>query len=201
MPQIERWKVAKASAYKWVQNTDRLYVAARFLSWKGFPFEFALLGAHAMELYLKAFLIHRTGRYPVSHDLKKIYEACMELDDFFKDEYLSRQFLPIKPPLPYIQATWTRYSDILRYPESLPEKPREGGVLVATGYRGTYETLDCIAYFVKRSVPRAEQERDIIDNLINGDGDIWAVNSPDEWPEIRKLFLRGNQYFSPLTKG
>jgi hypothetical protein len=178
MPRIKRWLEAKASAYNWVQSADQLYVAVRFLYWKGFPFEFALLGAHAMELYLKAYLIQRTGKYPVSHDLGEIYKECMKLDDFFKDEFLSRRFLPIKPPLPDTEATWTHYSGVLRYPEPLPREPRSKGAGIITGFGGTCRTLDCIAHFVKQAVPRLKGERDIIDDLINGDGYIWAINCP-----------------------
>lgn len=207
MPRIKRRLMAKVSPWKWVQSADQLYVAARFLSWKGFPFEFALLGAHAMELYLKAYLIHRTGRYPVSHDLDKIYEDCMELEDFFKDESLTGNFLPRPLPdtpenwthLPWSHLTWTEYTWSLRYPESLPKGRRSKGAIIDTGYGSTcLRTLDCIAHFVRQAVPRLKGERDVIDNFINGTGDIWAANSPPgDLSEIRELFLRGNQFFSP----
>jgi len=69
---------AKAKPYHWVQHADELYVAARFLFWKGFPFVFALLAAHVIELYLKAYLIHKVGKYPKTHDLSKIYKECLK---------------------------------------------------------------------------------------------------------------------------
>ena len=136
------------------------------------------------------------------HDLDKIYEECMKLDNFFKDESLSRNFLPIKLLLPdtaenWSHLTWAEYIHALRYPESLPKGRRSKGAIISTGYGGTYRTLDCIAHFVRQDVPRPEEERDVIDNFVNGNGDIWAANAPDELPEIRELFLRGNQFFSP----
>lgn len=185
---------AKANAYSWVQSADRIYVAARFLYWNGFPWEFGLLGAHAMELYLKAFLIHKTSEYPVGHDLEKIYKECMEHDDFFKEVSLLRHFLPSKPPLPDTESTWTHYSDVLRYPESLPQKARKIGAGVVIGAGGTCQTLDCIAYFVREAVPRLAGGLDVIDELINGGGYIWA-DLPDKLPEIRKWFLHENQHF------
>jgi len=187
---------AKGSAYHWIQHADQIYVAARFLYWKGFPFEFALLGAHVIELYLKAYLIHKTGEYPEGHELDKIYEECMKHDDFFNEKSLCGHFLPIKPPLPAKEATWTYYSHILRYPESLPGRSRPKGVGVVVGVGGTIQTLDCISHFVRQAVPRKGGERDIIDDLINGDGYIWAVHAPDGGEEIRESFLRDNNYFT-----
>jgi len=187
---------AKASSYAWVQRADELYVAARFLYWKGFPFAFALLGAHVMELYLKAYLIHKVGKYPKSHDLGRIYEECLKHDNFFDEESLRRHFLPLKPPLPGTQATWTHYLEVLRYPESLPNVPRPAGAGLITGYGGTCQTLDCVAHFVKQAVPRLKGERDIIDDIINGDGYIWAIHAPDGGQEIRELFLHDNNYFT-----
>ncbi len=187
---------AKGSAYHWIQHADRIYVAARFLYWKGFPFEFTLLGAHVIELYLKAYLIHKTGEYPKRHKLDKIYEECMKHDDFFNEKSLCVHFLPIKPPLPTREATWTHYVEVLRYPESLPNMPRPAGAGVITGYGGTCQTLDCIAHFVKQAVLRLKGERDIIDDLINGDGYTWAIHASDGGQEIRELFLCDNNYFA-----
>lgn len=208
MPNIRQWKAAKENPWKWVQSADRVYVGARFLSWKGFPFEFALLGSHAMELYLKAYLIHRTGKYPWGHQLAKIYEECMKLDDFFRDESLAGNFLPISLPdtpenwthAPWSQLTWTKFTRTLRYPES-PFQGR-GGAIISTGsasctHGGTCWALDCIAHFVRQAVPRPKEERDVIDNFLNGSGDIWAASSPPgDLQEIRELFIRGNQFFS-----
>lgn len=191
-----KWKPSRGSAYEWVQMADQRYVAARFLYWKGFHEEFALLGAHAMELYLKAYLIHKTGKYPEGHHLDEIYKECMKYDDFFKNESLRIHFLLIKPPLPDKEATWTHYSEVLRYPEPLPGRPRPRGAGVITGAGGTCETLDCIAHFVREAVDRPPGHRDVIDDLINGDGYIWAIHSPSNLPEIRKLLLYHNQYFS-----
>ncbi|MGM0686981.1 MAG: HEPN domain-containing protein [Promethearchaeati archaeon] len=192
-----RWETAEGSAYHWVQKADQIYVAARFLYWKGFPWEFALLGAHAMELYLKAFLIHKTHKYPKTHDVSVIYKECMKHEDFFKDETLRRHFLPLKPPLPDYQATWINYSDILRYPESLPRsprpRPRGAGVIIGAG--GTCQTLDCIAHFVREAIPRLAEIRDVLDDLVNGDGYIWSMDPFGNLPEIRRAFLQENQYF------
>jgi len=209
MALMKKWVVAKVSAWKWVQGADRTYVAARFLFWKGFPVEFALLGAHAIELYLKAYLIHRTGKYPIGHDLAKIYKECMELDDFFKDEALTGNFV-VRPlsddpqnwaHLPWSHLTWTEYTRALRYPESLRLGRGRHGAIISIGYAsctrgGTCWTLDCIARFTRQAVPRPKEERDVIDNFLNGTGDIWAANSPPgDLQEIRESFLRGNQFF------
>jgi len=210
MPRIKKWVVAKAHAWKWVQDADRIYVATRFLFWKGFPFEFALLGAHAIELYLKAYLIHRTGKYPIAHDLAKIYRECMGLDDFFNDEALTGNFLlqplPDNPQnwahLPWSHLTWTQYTRALRYPESLHPGQSPHGAIICTGYAscnrgGTCWTLDCIARFTRQAIPRPKQERDAIDNFLNGTGDIWAPSLPQgDLEDIRESFLRGNQFFS-----
>ncbi len=193
---IVKYVVAKAKPYQWVQQADELYVAARFLYWKGFPFVFALLGAHVMELYLKAYLIQKVGEYPKSHDLGMIYKECLKYDNFFNEESLRIHFLPIKPPLPDTEASWTHYLEVFRYPESLHEVPRPGGAFVITGTGGTCETLDRIAHFVKQTVPRLKGERDIIDDLINGDGYKWAIHAPDGGKEIRESFLLHNYYFT-----
>lgn len=189
-------KKAKGSAYRWVQHADQIYVAVRFLYWKGFPFEFALFGAHVMELYLKAYLIHKTGKYPRTHDLGIIYKECMKYDDFFKDRSVWIHFLPVKQGLPDTEATWTHYLETLRYPESLADERRPKGAGIIAGVGGTHRTLDCIAHFVREQVPQPAGDRDIIDDLINGDGYIWAIHSHGNLPEIKELFLCDNEYFS-----
>lgn len=210
MPSIRNWLVAKLHAWEWVQNADRTYVAARFLFWKGFPCEFALLGAHAIELYLKAYLIHKTGKYPPVHDLAQIYTKCMGLDDFFKDEALTGHFFPQPLPdnpqnwahLSWSHLTWTEYTRTLRYPESLPSEQSRHGAIIGTGYAdcnrgGTCWTLDCIARFTRQAIPRPKQERDMIDNFLNGTGDIWALILPQgDSEDVRESFLRGNQFFN-----
>jgi len=210
MPSIKNWVVAKTHAWKWVQIADRMYVAARFLFWKGFPYEFALLGAHAIELYLKAYLIHRTGKYPIAHDLEEIYRKCMGLDDFFKDAALTGNFLLQPLPdnqqnsadLPWPHLTWTEYTRALRYPESLPPEQSRHGAIIMTGYSdcirgGSCWTLDCIAHFTRQAIPRPKQEWDTIDMFLNGTGAIWATSSlQGNLEEIKESFLRGNQFFS-----
>lgn len=151
--------------------------------------EFALFGAHVMELYLKAYLIYKTGKYPLTHEIDRIYEACIEYDDFFKDESLSKHFLST-------EKTWASYSHALRYPESLPHQPKPGGIGLIFGVGGTHQTLDCIAHFVRGTVPRPAGHVDVIDELINSDGRRWMMYSPENLPEIRELFLRDNPYFS-----
>lgn len=151
-----------------------------------------------MELYLKAFLIYKTNSYLKTHYLDVIYRECMKLEDFFRDNILSRHFLPLKPPRTEAEATWINYSEIMRYPESLPHgpypRPKGAGIIMGAG--GTCQTLDCIASFVRKAIPRLARERDVIDDLINGDGYIWAVASPSNLSEIRELFLRDNKYFT-----
>jgi hypothetical protein len=197
--------------WEWVQKADGLYVAARFLYWKGFPLEFAVLGAHAIELYLKAFLIQRTNKYIANHNLGIIYQVCMALDDFFKDEALAGNFLRLPMPNspekwthnPMSHLTWTEYTNNLRYPESLPNQPPRKGVVIPMGYSdcvrgGTCWSLDCIADFVKKHVSPLEGKRDVIDNLLYGTGDVWQVS--DDLQEIRELVLRGNQALLNKTK-
>lgn len=150
-----------------------------------------------MELYLKALLIHKTHKYPKTHHLNVIYKECMKHEDFFKDETLRRHFQPLKPPWPDYQATWINYSDILRYPESLPHspQPRPDSAGIIIGAAGTCQILDCIAHFVREAIPRLAGDRDVVDDLINGDGYIWGMDPFGNLLEIRKLFLQENQYF------
>ena len=111
---------ANESAFEWAQHGHRLYVPARFLFMNGFRYNGVLVGAHAIEIYLKAFLIHTTQKYPPVHDLADLYRRCMELNPFFQDEQLSRYFLLEQQEVALAHELWGNYAPNLRYPELLP---------------------------------------------------------------------------------
>lgn len=206
-------KQPKKTAYEWVQFGHQQYVAARILYWKGFIYNFALLGAHALEIYLKAFIIHKTSKYSPGHDLEKFYRECMELDDFFCDELLSSHFLPEKIPPSAMPECWPNYLKLLRYPESLQEdfKSPGFGILSGSDSPGTCKSLDQIAFFMYNSVPHdddkssfrvnivegtTETDVNVIDDLLNGKGYYWSLGTPENSAEIIELFLRHNPLFS-----
>jgi HEPN domain-containing protein len=152
-----KWEKAKVIPYQWVLYADERYVAARFLYWKNFPFDFALLGAHALELYLKAYLINKTSKYPRTHDLRKLVELCTHHHDFFKSIL---QELKVSP-------TWITHLEMFRYPESSPDVDRpSGSAIIGAAVGGTIELLDKVASFVRGEVPRPEEYRDTIAELI-----------------------------------
>lgn len=188
-----RWKTAKRTARDWVRHADELYIPVRYLLWKGFAREFALFGAHVMELYLKAYLIYRTGKYPLSHELDRIYEICMEYDDFFKDETLVAHI--VKPGT----NIWDSYSHVLRYPESLVDDPKHTGTGWILGTGGTHQVLDRIAQYVGKTVLPPTGSRGVIREFIE-DSESWLFlrtsNTRNDWLEIRKWFLYDNPYFS-----
>ena len=78
--------------------------------------------------------------------------------------------------------------------------PRPKGAGIVLGSGGTCQILDCIAHFVKQTIPRLKGERDFIDDLINGDGYLWAIHTPDKGKEIRKIFLLDNIYFATKAR-
>lgn len=190
-----RDKKAKRDAYSWVQYADQIYIAVRFLWWRGFYREFALFGAHAMELYLKAYLVHKTGEYPVTHELTDILEMCGKHDDFFKNDEL---VLNIAGPM---AISWRIYWHMLRYPESLSDQPDRRYYGWATGDQGTHRILDVIAQHVRETVPRPQGSKDEIDIFINH-GEKWLFLrrdiTMDDWLENRKWFLHDNPYFASL---
>ncbi|MFH0765286.1 MAG: HEPN domain-containing protein, partial [Calditrichota bacterium] len=162
------WRQPRKSAFEWTQDAHKLYITARLLYWKNFPFQFALLGAHAIELYLKAFLINKVGKYPNVHFLDAMYRECTKYDSFFNDESLSSSFLPEKARKEDLPELWCNYTEQLRYPESLIGKPlpTKASVYYAINSAGTCESLDCIAHFMHQAIlqpPNIPGGRNVID--------------------------------------
>jgi len=201
----EDWRKARKSAFEWVQRGHQQYITARTLYWKHFLFQFALLGAHAMELYLKAFLIHKIGEYPIGtrgHWLDAIYLECMKYDTFFEDESLSSHFLLEKVPKEGQPELWCNYVEPLRYPELLVEKPTAFVVHYSSNSAGTCETLNCIAHFMHKTIPQPPHisgRGSVINELLAGRGYLDSLGQPENASEIIDLFLRHNRYFAPPT--
>ena len=186
-----RMITAKRNAYDWIQHADELYIPVRFLLCKGFDREFVLLGAFVMELYLKAFLIYKTGKYPQIHWLDEIYEMCIEHDEFFKDKSLMRDM--VSPEL----KTWPRHTDLLRYPEPFGDKRKYRWTMWGTD---SHRTLDRIAHFVRTTVPRPENSLDTISEFLSGStwGSRRTTYAEQDWLEIRECFLKDNEDFQNL---
>ncbi len=188
-----KWHKSKVGASYWVINADYVYVAARYLYWKGLIREFALLGAHAIELYLKVYLIQKTDTFPQGHNLVNIYQACMDYDDFFKEESIRKLFEPPKPRHT-LGTDWVKYVDIIKYPEALPSQKRLEEYAIVLG--GSHYSLDQIADFVRRNVDRPERQVDVVESLLKTDhyhGEL--VDKCGNLDEIREAFLRENDYF------
>lgn len=201
------WRSARKSAFEWVQRGHQQYIAARILYWKYLSFQFALLGAHAMELYLKAFLIDKVGKYPKGtrgHFLDAIYRECMKYDPFFNDESLSSHFLPEKAAKVAAPELWCNYVERLRYPESLVNKPLPGFVVIyGSDSPGSCETLDRIAHFMYQKIPQPPHILgcgSVIDEVLAGHGYLYQLGQPENASEIIDLLLRRNHYFTaPMT--
>lgn len=183
-----KWIKPTKSAFKWAQHAHKHYITARFLYWKNFPFQSALLGAHAMELYMKAFLIHKIGKYPSGHFLDAIYRECMKYDQFFNNESLSSSKL------------WRNYTELLRYPEPLTTRllPEKVTVDYTINSAGTCETLDSMAYFIYDTIQplNVADGENVIDEVLAGRGYRFGLGFPENAPEIKELFLRDNHYFT-----
>ena len=194
------WMQAKKNAWEWIQSGHKQYIATKILYWKGFSLQFALVGAHAMELYLKGFLIHKTGKYPRGHALDAIYRECMKYDPFFDNAHLIVHFLPESIYDNVLPERWTNYVEHIRYPESLVEKPLPGFVIeTGTDCSGTCDSLDQVAYFMHKNIPQPQKmvgDNSVIDKLLTGKGYLWNVRRRENAAEIIELFLRYNKYFT-----
>ena len=146
-----KWHKAVRDAHEWLYNADHFYVAARYLYWKGLIQEFGFLGAHAIELYLKAYLIEKTGSYPEGHQLIKIYGECQKYDEFFQDETLSANFIS-REDNSTIGTDWPRYIDAIKYPEPLPKYGANKPVMYSVTLRHSHISLDQIASFVRGNI-------------------------------------------------
>jgi len=189
-----KWQKSKVGAHKWVYYADHVYVAARYLYWKGLVREFALLGAHAIELYLKAYLIQKTGNFPIGHDLVCLHRACMDYDDFFKEEFIVRIFTPMEPDYG-TGIEWIRYVNTIKYPEAVPGQKRFHMYGVSSA---SYHSLDEIAAFVKRNIDTPPRAVDTIENLLKTETGIYIeewVHERGTLDEVRKFFLQDNKYF------
>ena len=195
-----KWVKPTKSAFEWAQHAHKHYITARFLYWKNFPFQSALLGAHAMELYMKAFLIHKIGKYPSGHFLDAIYRECMKYDQFFNNESLSSSFLSGKRPRNNLSKLWRNYTELLRYPEPLTTKPLPEKVTIdyTINSAGTCETLDSMAYFIYDTIQplNVADGENVIDEVLAGCGYRFGLGFRENIAEIKALFLRDNHYFT-----
>ncbi len=107
---------ARSHAYRWMRLADRRYITARFLFRKGLLEDFALTGAFAFELYLKAFIVQMHRSFSVHHKLTALCDTCRQSDDFF-ERFVND---------PDWEYGWPAYWDMYRYPEPIPGN-RTGG--------------------------------------------------------------------------
>lgn len=185
---------AEQPAYRWVCYADGRYITARFLFWKGAFDDFALIGAHAFEMYLKAYIVDKTGSFPPIHDLSKLCKTCGGHDPFF-DTLLES---------PKWSRTWPIYWEFLRYPESLAGVDRP--TLMEVGL-DTVQQLDGLAYYVKSAVPNQAPAGSVFGDVIQAVTKITLpipmlvpVGTEAELVEFRSLFLQQNQHFSPSVE-
>ena len=191
------WPEVTAKAHLWLYCADHFYVAARYLYWKGLIREFAFLGAHAIELYLKAYLIQKTDCYPEGHDLVQIYSECMEHDMFFLDKSL-RECFRLRDDNVSSGTDWPLYIDAIKYPEYLPSQKQRGKKFrpYAIGLGLSHNSLDQIASFVRRNIKIPSNTVDYIEELLNKEyltGEL--AREMGSLDEIRESFLRENDCF------
>jgi len=189
-----KWHKAETDIHLWLYSADHFYVAARYLYWKGLTQEFAFLGAHAIELYLKAYLIMKKGSYPEGHELIEIYEECQKYDEFFKDETLSSYFITKEDK--YTNGTdWPKYIDAIKYPEPLPKHRDKKSVPYGIILGHSHVSLDQIASFVRTNIipsRTVDYIRELLDkNYCHGE----LVHVCGSLNEIKEAFLRENDYF------
>ena len=180
------WVTSRTDALLWIRIADRFYISARFLIWETFTyFPIGLtafyLGAHAIELYLKALLIHHTGKFLSGHDIELLFSECKKYDDFFKDDEISKYFKSKSDPKKPTQS-WADYTGFLKYPEDLPQK-KESAFGVIFTWEGSFESstfgsLDKIVAHIHETIvlpnikePRGDTFADLI-QLINDDSPI-----------------------------
>ena len=107
----------KSPAHSWVYVADNNYIAIRSLYAQRLWWSFAILAAHAFELYLKAYLVKVTGHYSNIHQIEKLCQQAAEHDQFFGDLLAEPNF----------ERSWGSYFSYLRYPEPLPNQVRPPG--------------------------------------------------------------------------
>ncbi|MFC1941186.1 hypothetical protein ACFLWL_02100 [Chloroflexota bacterium] len=136
----------------------------------------------------------------------------MRLNPFFENDSLSKHFLPGKAPQVIVPELWGNYTPILRYPEPLLNQkiPSGFGVHSGSDTAGTFESLDCIAHFMYKTIPPTvkglkqnritgkieEVEGNVIDDFLRGDGYYWSLGTLENATELIDLFLLNNRYFT-----
>ena len=182
---------AKSPPYRWVCYADGRYITARFLYWKGMLDDFALVGAHAFEMYLKAFIAHKTGSFSSTHNLQQLCQTCGKYDPFFLTLLGS----------PDWSRTWPVYWGFLRYPEPLPSVGSPPTVM-AVGFDNLRQ-LDSLAAHVKSCVPNpapaGSHYGDVVLSVIRRTRPISGlvpITCEEDLDEVRVLLLRENEYFS-----
>jgi len=193
-----KWHKSEKGAYAWLRNADHFYVAARYLYWKGLVETFAFLGAHAIELYLKAYLIQKTGCYPEGHDLIKIYNECRNHDEFFNDKSLSEHFIPREDSV-YTGTDWSRYLDAIKYPEFLPIQRDRGKKWQSYGisFGFSHKSLDQIAHLIRQRIGIPEGTVGTAEALLNSNplNAFFIGTVIGSFSEIKQAFYRENEYF------
>jgi len=188
---------SNVSEIKWVVWADRFYVTARFLYWNKFIYNSALFGAHAIELYLKAFLIFKTGEYIKGHELGTIYRECQQLDPFFKDDSLSKYFLSEKKAKVLMPEFWPNYAEYIRYPESLPtqeDKRKSFGFISGSDTAGTLKSLDRISGFIHKTIVLPQNAEGVFKDLFDGYGNHHSLGETENKDVIIQCLLKDNPY-------
>lgn len=181
---------AKAGPDGWVRSADEAYITARFLYHKGFTWPATWIGALAMELYAKAYLVKMGGTYRKGHDLTELFELCCQHTDFF------RQFLEN----PNWAQMWPLYWDAMRYPEKV-DKSWQGFTMVFGAGKGTLiDDLDAVSHFVRQEISIPKGTDDPLHNLLEREERPFRWSHSDAvYPnseEIRALLVKDNRYLA-----
>ncbi len=171
------WRKPQKGIEQWLIWADRFYVSSRLLFWNDDLFMSAYLGAHAIELYLKTYLISKRSEFLTGHNINQLFDECRQYDDFFSNPNIAQYFtneVTINGKN-ILWSNWNDYVNIFKYPEDLPsvENPRKNAFTITRGIRATiFWCLDEIACFIHQEIDDLipGKQRVFVD-LINGVGD------------------------------
>ena len=167
-------------ARQWLNLADTRYIAARYLCWKGLQVEFILAMHHSLELLFKTYLNLAQGRFPRTHALTALCEACGTYD--------ARFLAYVEDPnwsLGYVEG----WLDFWRYPENAQNQ--------RCSVWGTDDLfrLDSIARLVHLAVDPNNEEETEIRRLMLGQPTTAVQLGGHHDPQIKALFLHRNSFF------
>jgi HEPN domain-containing protein len=127
-------------AISWIDSGDESYMAARLLWFTGFRIISPVMGHHAIEKYLKGYLVSNgeivaKGTPAWGHNLRELGITCVKYDTDFNSE-------PIKRRLSFFE----RYFFHVRYPSEMPDIE---GISLWFSFDSNIQPLDEIVAFVR----------------------------------------------------